>query len=69
MTDNTIGVDISKDTLDAHRLSDGATAQFSNDPGGFRALVGWLSKAQVIPAAFASSSSPPSFRRKPESRS
>ncbi len=52
MTDNTIGVDISKDTLDAHRLSDGATAQFSNDPGGFRALVGWLSKAQFTRIVF-----------------
>lgn len=38
----TIGIDISKATLDAHRLSDGAAAQFSNDKAGFRMLKVWL---------------------------
>jgi transposase len=42
MTETTIGVDISKATLDAHRLSDGAATQFSNDKAGFRALKAWL---------------------------
>ena len=42
MTDGSIGIDISKDSLDAHRLSDGGTATFSNDPSGFRALSAWL---------------------------
>ena len=42
MTETTIGIDISKATLDAHRLSDGAAAQFSNDKAGFRRLKAWL---------------------------
>ncbi len=42
MTETTIGIDISKATLDVHRLSDGAAAQFSNDKAGFRALTAWL---------------------------
>ena len=42
MTETAIGIDISKATLDAHRLSDGAAAQFSNDTAGFRMLESWL---------------------------
>jgi transposase len=42
MTDNGIGIDISKDFLDAHRLSDGAAARFQNSPAGFRAFSTWL---------------------------
>ncbi len=42
MTDNSIGIDISKDFLDAHRLSDGAAARFENSPAGFRTLSTWL---------------------------
>ena len=42
MTNDTIGIDISKATLDAHRLSDGASAQFSNNKVGFSALQRWL---------------------------
>jgi transposase len=42
MTDNSIGIDISKDFLDAHRLSDGAAARFHNSPAGFRNLSKWL---------------------------
>jgi transposase len=42
MTDNSIGIDISKDFLDAHRLSDGAAARFHNSPAGFRTLSTWL---------------------------
>jgi transposase len=34
MTNDTIGVDVSKDHLDAHRLADGATRRFANDKGG-----------------------------------
>jgi hypothetical protein len=33
-----IGIDISKDTLDAHRLSTDETAQFPNTPADLRAL-------------------------------
>lgn len=42
MTDNSIGIDISKDFLDAHRLNDGAAARFQNTPAGFRTLSTWL---------------------------
>jgi hypothetical protein len=42
MTETTIGIDISKATLDAHRLSDGAAAQFSNDKAGIRMQKAWL---------------------------
>lgn len=42
MTDDSIGIDISKDSLDVHRLSDGGTATFPNSPRGFRVLSTWL---------------------------
>jgi transposase len=42
MRDDSIGIDISKDFLDAHRLSDGAAARFENSPAGFRTLSTWL---------------------------
>lgn len=44
---NTIGVDISKDGLDAFSLSGNAHAQFTNGPAGFRAFSGWAKKQQV----------------------
>jgi transposase len=42
MTNDSIGIDISKDFLDAHRLSDGGTATFPNSLRGFRTLSAWL---------------------------
>ena len=42
MQNDTIGVDISKDHLDAHRLGDGASRRFANDKSGHRAFVKWL---------------------------
>jgi transposase len=42
MTKDTIGIDISKDTLDAHRPGTGETAQFPNSPAGLRALRRWI---------------------------
>jgi len=42
MTNDSIGIDISKDFLDAHRLSDGGTAIFPNSLRGFRTLSAWL---------------------------
>ena len=47
MTNDTIGIDISKATLGAHRLSDGASAQFSNDKAGFSALQQWLKNHDI----------------------
>ena len=45
MKNDTIGVDVSKDHLDAHRLADGATRRFANDKGGHKALIKWLAGA------------------------
>ena len=41
MTD-TIGIDISKDHLDAHRLSDEKFAQFANNKAGLKTLNKWI---------------------------
>jgi transposase len=41
MINDTIGVDISKDHLDAHRMSDGASRRFANDRQGHQAFLTW----------------------------
>jgi len=41
MSDITIGVDISKDVFDAHRLPDQAARQFKNTRAGARAFLNW----------------------------
>ena len=42
MTNDSIGIDISKDNLDVYRLSDGRAARFANAATGFRDLARWL---------------------------
>lgn len=42
MTNFTIGIDISKAELDAHRWPDGATRRFANTPVGLKGLLGWI---------------------------
>lgn len=42
---DTIGIDISKDTLDAHRLIDNKARQFANSAAGLRALRRWIGTA------------------------
>lgn len=42
MTDDSIGIDISKDKLDCHRLSNGEFARFPNTAGGFEKLRLWI---------------------------
>lgn len=42
MTEASIGIDISKDQLDVHRLPEGTAASFRNDKRGMKALVRWL---------------------------
>jgi transposase len=42
MNHDTIGVDVSKDHLGAHRLADGAARRFANDKRGHKALIEWL---------------------------
>ena len=44
MTNDTIGVDISKDHLEGHRMSDGANRRFANDRAGHTEFVGWASQ-------------------------
>lgn len=41
MITDTIGLDVSKDKLDVHRLSDGEFAQFENTKKGFKAFRKW----------------------------
>lgn len=50
MTNDTIGVDISKDHLDAHRMSDGASRRFANDRAGHAAFATWAGRcgARVV---------------------
>ena len=45
MTNDSIGIDISKDNLDVYRLSDGRAARFANAATGFRDLARWLGTA------------------------
>jgi transposase len=47
MKDDTIGVDVSKDHLDAHRLADGAARRFANTKGGHKALIEWLAQTPL----------------------
>jgi len=42
MTEHTIGIDISKDTLDVRRLPSGEKSRFTNDRNGHHALLDWI---------------------------
>ena len=48
----TVGVDISKDTLDVHLHPDGATRHLPNDAKGFKALITWLGGFAVTRVVF-----------------
>jgi transposase len=52
MKNDTIGVDVSKDHLDAYRLADGAARRFANDKGGHKALVKWLAQTPICRVVF-----------------
>ncbi len=43
-----VGVDISKDRLDAFRLSDQRHNSFGNDKAGFKALLKWIGSAEGL---------------------
>ena len=47
MPDDTIGIDISKATLDIHRLSDGKMMSFSNCTAGFKTLSKFCAQTVV----------------------
>ena len=48
----TIGIDISKDRLDAHRHPDGAAQQFANTRGGLTQLIRWIGTTRVERVVF-----------------
>jgi transposase len=52
MNNDTIGVDVSKDHLDAERLADGATRRFANDKRGHGALIEWLAETPANRVVF-----------------
>lgn len=52
MITDTIGIDVSKDNLDAHRLVDGQTRCFANTTAGLKALLSWVCHASVDLVAF-----------------
>ena len=52
MKNDTIGVDVSKDHLDAHRLADGATRRFANTKGGHKALIKWVAETPLYRVVF-----------------
>jgi transposase len=52
MTDDTIGIEISKATLDIHRLSDAKTMSFGNCPTGFKLLAKFYAKTSVKRVAY-----------------
>jgi len=52
MKNDTIGVDVSKDHLDAHRLSDRVNRRFANDKTGHRAFIRWLVQPSVERVVF-----------------
>lgn len=52
MTQDSIGVDISKSHLDVHWLEAGLAARFENTARGFRDLTRWLPKAGVARIVF-----------------
>lgn len=47
-----IGVDISKATLDAHAYPNGQAQSFPNTPNGFKVLLKWLAKFDVVRVVF-----------------
>jgi transposase len=48
----TIGIDISKDRLDAHGHPDGAAQQFANTRGGLTQLIRWIGTTRVERVVF-----------------
>ena len=52
MQNDTIGVDVSKDHLDAHRLADGVARRFANDREGHKALIKWLAQTPLYRVVF-----------------
>lgn len=52
MNNDTIGVDVSKDHLDAHRLTDGTSRRFANDKAGHKAFLRWRAETPAERVVF-----------------
>ena len=52
MNNDTVGVDVSKDHLDANRLADAAARRFANDRGGHKAFIKWLAQTPLYRVVF-----------------
>ena len=52
MDHTTVGVDVSKAHLDAHRFPEGRAARFPNDRDGIRRLIEWIGGAPVRSVAY-----------------
>ena len=52
MTEITIGIDVSKDHLDAYRLPEGDAERFTNDAAGLKALRRWIGRKAVARILF-----------------
>ena len=52
MNNDTIGVDVSKDHLDAHRLADGARAAVRQRQGSHKALIEWRAQTPLYRVVF-----------------
>ncbi len=52
MTHTIIGIDISKDHLDVHRLPDGTSIRFANSKQGHRSLIEWMRAGKVERVVF-----------------
>ena len=59
----TIGIDVSKDRLDAHRLSDRQHIQVTNDKAGHKALIGWTGRTDPPLVVFEATGA---YHRQPE---
>ena len=60
MTEITIGIDISKDHLDVHRLPDGERRRFDNTMAGHKTLIRWIG---AVPARVVYEPTGPYHRR------
>ncbi|MGB5821684.1 MAG: IS110 family transposase [Saonia sp.] len=52
MSESSIGIDVSKDRLDVHRLPDGAQAAFANSRAGLTKLIGWIGAGAIARIVF-----------------
>lgn len=48
---HTVGIDVSKVRLDAHRLPDGEASEFDNTKAGFRQLTAWSGEGVTCEAS------------------